>query len=93
MDKYAVIWNNADETAEIIAIKDTVDEAKKVIKKKMHEFIELNEDVSGKFDVDEFIASYEDPDKFIIEEKKGKIPYLLDYNYGELVVTIQKIKV
>jgi hypothetical protein len=54
-------------------------------------FLKDNEGIEGKFDMETYIKEHQD--QCSESRQGGKIPYMFDYNDGEMITIIQKIKV
>lgn len=88
MEKFVIVWRWEGTEFKVLSIEDTMDEAKKKVKKKLKSFLADNEGIEGKFDVDEYVKEHED--RFYIEDTKKA--YLFEYNDGELQILIQRVK-
>ena len=88
MEKFVIVWWWEGAEFKVLSIEDTMEEAKKKVKKKLKPFLADNEDIVGKFDVDEYVKEHED--RFYIKDTKKA--YLFEYNDGELQILIQKVK-
>lgn len=89
-ERFAVVWN-WESDIKILFVENTLDEAIAKFKKKLKPFLKDNEGIEGKFDLEEYIKNNQER----CEETRqgGKIPYMFDYNDGEMITIIQKIKV
>lgn len=89
-ERFAVVWN-WESDMKILFIENTLDEAIAKFKKKLKPFLKDNEGIEGKFDLETYIKEHQE--QCSESRQGGKIPYMFDYNYGEMTTIIQKIKV
>ena len=89
-ERFAVVWN-WESDMKILYIENTFDEALAKFKKKLKPFLKDNEGIEGKFDMETYIKEHQD--QCYESRQGGKIPYMFDYNDGEMITVIQKIKV
>jgi hypothetical protein len=89
-ERFAVVWN-WESDMKILYIENTFDEALAKFKKKLKPFLKDNEGIEGKFDMETYIKEHQD--QCSESRQGGKIPYMFDYNDGEMITIIQKIKV
>lgn len=89
-ERFAIVWN-WESDIKILSVENTLDEAIAKFKKKLKPFLKDNDDIEGKFDLEEYIKN--NPERCAETRQSGKIPYMFDYNYGEMITIIQKIKV
>jgi len=89
-ERFAVVWN-WESDMKILYVEKTLDEAIAKFKKKLKPFLKDNEGIEGKFDLETYIKEHHE--QCSESRQRGKIPYMFDYNYGEMITIIQKIKV
>lgn len=89
-ERFAVVWN-WESDMKILYVEKTLDEAIAKFKKKLKPFLKDNEGIEGKFDLETYIKEHQE--QCSESRQRGKIPYMFDYNYGEMITIIQKIKV
>ena len=89
-ERFAVVWN-WESDIKILFVEKTLDEAIAKFKKKLKPFLKDNEGIEGKFDLETYIKEHQE--QCSESRQSGKIPYMFDYNYGEMITIIQKIKV
>ena len=58
MEKFVIVWWWEGAEFKVLSIEDTMEEAKKKVKKKLKPFLADNEDIVGKFDVDEYVKEH-----------------------------------
>lgn len=89
-ERFAIVWN-WESDMEILSVEKTLDEAIAKFKKKLKPFLKDNDGIEGRFDLETYIKEHQE---HCSESRQGgKIPYMFDYNYGEMITIIQKIKV
>lgn len=89
-ERFAVVWT-WESDMKILYVEKTLDEAIAKFKKKLKPFLKDNEGIEGKFDLETYIKEHQE--QCSESRQRGKIPYVFDYNYGEMITIIQKIKV
>ena len=89
-ERFAVVWN-WESDMKILFVENTFDEALAKFKKKLKPFLKDNEGIEGKFDMETYIKEHQV--QCNESRQGGNIPYMFDYNYGEMITIIQKIKV
>lgn len=88
MNKYAIIYQWEGDL-DILALSDTFEEAKVKAIKKIKSFVKDNEGIEGKFNFVEYVKEHED--RFCAVETKNS--YEFEYNHGEFILQIKKIKI
>ena len=86
-----VVVCNWESDMKILYVENTFDEALAKFKKKLKPFLKDNEGIEGKFDMETYIKEHQD--QCYESRQGGKIPYMFDYNDGEMITIIQKINV
>lgn len=89
-ERFVVVWN-WESDMKILYVENTFDEALAKFKKKLKPFLKDNEGIEGKFDMETYIKEHQD--QCYESRHGGKIPYMFDYNDGEMITIIQKINV
>ena len=89
-ERFAIVWT-WESDIKILSVENTLDDAIAKFKKKLKPFLKDNEGIEGKFDMETYIKEHQD--QCYESRQSGKIPYMFDYNDGEMITIIQKIKV